>query len=206
MSDDLDFTRFERFDLLEFQCNAGWRPLLHDLLRKIDALLGPERTIEVRQIKEKFGELRIYWRGEISVAEQQHIQSLVDDAIRVSRRTCELCSKPAKVHPWNGGFWQANCVEHAREAVLERKRTPNGPGWLLATSRWQIVNPATGVPLSKKRLDELYGEARATLEANGKSILGDLEGWADIFGQRVRRQQAAKMADEFLIAWFVQAP
>jgi hypothetical protein len=198
-----DFTKFSRFELPPFECRSGWHALLHDLLSKIDALLGPTRTIAVDQIKEKFGALRFYWHGDVTDAERKQIEALVRLAARVSAETCEICSERAMIHPWNGGFWQSNCVTHAREAILERKKPPNGTGWWLATSKWRIVDPVSGKLLPPDRLDRFYGEARATLDAHRKQILGDEDKLTQLFGARVHIQQAANEASEFVAARFV---
>lgn len=203
MSDDLDLSRFDRFNLPDFQCDDGWRPLIHDLLTRIDALLGPERAIEVDQIKEKFGSLRFYWRGDVTDAERKQVQKFVDDASRASGRICELCGKPGLIHPWNGGLWQSNCGQHAREAVLQRKKPLNGAGWWLATAKWQIVDPTTGKALSPDRLSAHDSEARATLEAQSNDILLGEEKLTEIFGMRVHIQAAVTAAHEYLAARFV---
>lgn len=203
MSDDPDFSRFERFDLPDFQCNDGWRPLIHDLLTRIDALLGPERAIEVDQIKEKFGSLRFYWRGDVTDAERKSIRELIDAVSHASGKICELCGKPGMIHPWNGGLWQSNCVQHAREAVLARNKPINGAGWWLATAKWQIIDPTTGKALSSDRLSAYDSEARATLEAQSNDVLLGEERLTEIFGMRVHIQAAVTTAREYLAARFV---
>jgi hypothetical protein len=75
----------------------GWRPILTRLHEQVVALVPGYR---VAQVKEKFGELRVYLTldpdldGNISPHVNSHIYGLLDAAEDESRRTCEDCGNP----------------------------------------------------------------------------------------------------------------
>ena len=77
---------------LETECSdfpEGWIWIVDDLLHSIVATLTTEELIyfRVTQIKDKFGELRFYWRGKNSVV----VATLIKHAKARSRRTCMEC-------------------------------------------------------------------------------------------------------------------
>jgi hypothetical protein len=200
----VDFERFKRFNLPEIQARAGWHPLIFSLLENIDNLIGPKRAIAVDQIKEKFGSLRFYWRSDLPASDVDAIQKLIADAEHASTITCEICGKPGIIEAWNGGFYQANCVEHARVSFQSRRKGSAGSGWKLDMKAWKIIDPATGQNLPAARMSEMYGEARATLDAHRKKILGGVDGKnAEIFGAQMPPIEAAREANEFILARYV---
>lgn len=68
------------------EVHDGWYSLLHDMCEEIQAAGG---DIEVRQIKAKFGMLRVYYRTS---------NAKVDEIVRRyeerSQTVCELCGQP----------------------------------------------------------------------------------------------------------------
>lgn len=62
----------------------------------------------ITQIKEKFGGLRFYYDGG-----SEELEKLVDEAERLSYRTCEVCGEPGKER--GGGWIQTLCDKHAGE-------------------------------------------------------------------------------------------
>jgi hypothetical protein len=96
-----------------FSIGIGWFQLLRDLFAKINEYVVSERNngnvIEMRvaQIKEKFGELRVYVDGA-----DDHIAHLIREAEKVAYATCELCGKPA-THT-KKGWLQRLCDGHAK--------------------------------------------------------------------------------------------
>lgn len=97
-----------------FECNDGWLNILADLFKKIDTILvDKERKVfRVIQVKEKFGELRVYCNFC-----NDKIDELVDEATIESRRTCEVCgSKNAK--QYSDGWIVTLC----KKCAIKRKR------------------------------------------------------------------------------------
>lgn len=83
---------------LHFECGDGWADLLHRTLQKIeDALekMGKDYdSFHCAQIKEKFGELRIYlYTGTVKLYE------ICQTAMEESSRICEECGKPGTLRP-----------------------------------------------------------------------------------------------------------
>ena len=202
-----DFERFKRFNLPEIQARAGWHPLIHGLLEKIDNLIGPKRAIAVDQIKEKFGSLRFYWRSDLPASTVEAIKKLIAEAEHASTITCEICGKPGIIKAWDGSFYQCNCVEHARVAFQSRRKASAGSGWKIDMKAWKIIDSATGQEMPAERVSQMYGEARATLDAHRKKILGGVDGkTAEIFGVQMSPINAAREANEFLLVHYVCRP
>lgn len=79
----------EHDDELTWSIGEGWKPLVRDLLAK---LLELDPTIQILQVKEKFGGLRVYYvsnRDTYDAADE-----LVAEAEALAARTCENCGKP----------------------------------------------------------------------------------------------------------------
>lgn len=73
---------------MPWECGKGWWPLIDKVAAAIDSFNAahPESSIEVSQIKQKFGGLRIYHHNA-----PEDIRKLIDEAIEVSWHTCERC-------------------------------------------------------------------------------------------------------------------
>lgn len=84
-------------------CPQGWIPLLRRLCEQLE-----ERCPETRfvQIKEKFGELRVYTEGSDDEADR-----LIDAAESVSRTTCEVCGGLATQHVSPSGWISTLCED-----------------------------------------------------------------------------------------------
>ena len=77
-----------RCGYLEIQ--EGWYPLVDNLCSELTSLIEQGHPqIHAVQVKSKFGGLRFYTEGEPST-DQVH---LIDDAERISKRTCETCGE-----------------------------------------------------------------------------------------------------------------
>lgn len=79
-------------------------------------------SIRILQVKEKFGELRIYFNA---VGEEDsgkpplkgtysYVQGAADYACTRSLKTCQVCGKPGTLGEYNG-WLQVVCEEHAPE-------------------------------------------------------------------------------------------
>ena len=73
---------------MPWECGKGWWPLIDKVAAAIDSFNAahPESSIEVSQIKQKFGGLRIYHHNA-----PEDIRKLIDEAIEASWHTCERC-------------------------------------------------------------------------------------------------------------------
>lgn len=73
---------------IPWECGKGWWPLIDKVAAAIDSFNAahPESSIEVSQIKQKFGGLRIYHHNA-----PEDIRKLIDEAIEASWHTCERC-------------------------------------------------------------------------------------------------------------------
>jgi hypothetical protein len=100
----------------EPECDPGWHPMILEALAQIDAIVGGDADkFRVRQIKEKFGELRFYYSADDDVREK--IAAIVDAIERRSRSTCEICGVgDCSIRSYRG-YYKCVCVEHARELM-----------------------------------------------------------------------------------------
>jgi hypothetical protein len=124
------------------ECGEGWHPIIIEALQRIHALLSDEEAarFHINQIKQKWGELRIYWtlvRAEDEAEPQKltriretvvginlsqdwqdarraAIQAIVATARVKANSTCEQCGAPGVLHPV--GHVQVLCAEHIKPA------------------------------------------------------------------------------------------
>lgn len=79
----------------------GWHELVRAAFQACE-----DAKVEVSQVKEKFGGLRVYTGGAPG-----HIHDLMNDLEMKSLKTCEECGKRGK--PRAGGWIRTLCEEHA---------------------------------------------------------------------------------------------
>ena len=96
------------------ECGVGWYKLIDNTLMKIKKLYP---KIEIVQIKEKFGMLRVYTGG-IPYKVSRRIQTIIQKAEQTSGIICEQCGKPGKVCKING-WYSTLCERHEKQ-----KRAP----------------------------------------------------------------------------------
>lgn len=91
------------------ECGKGWEKLYLPLIERVQAEGG-----ELRQVKEKFGALRIYTAG-ISNELRDDISRAEHDSITV----CEMCGEPGVLGNY-GSFWiKTLCPTHQQERIVE---------------------------------------------------------------------------------------
>ena len=85
-----------------FECEEGWHPLIKDALAKIEAL--GIAGLEVHQVKEKFGGLRIYLSSY-----DERAEAIIRAAEQEAHETCEACGSKEKVKLRSGGWLRTLC-------------------------------------------------------------------------------------------------
>jgi hypothetical protein len=130
------------------ECGPGWIPIIIEALQRIHELLTEEEAerFHIRQIKQKWGELRIYWHLDAAEGEEEPqaltraretvvgvnlspdwqdarraaIQAIVEEARAKADVSCETCGKPGTLHPV--GHVQVLCPQHLRPVQVRDAR------------------------------------------------------------------------------------
>ena len=101
----------EPYELFGIECGKGWNKLIIPILDYIDLYnSGHDDKIEIQQIKEKFGGLRIY--TSFSTPE---LDQLINDAEEQSFKTCEYCGSKGNVSQTKTGWIKTLCSKCMRE-------------------------------------------------------------------------------------------
>lgn len=104
----------------------GWRELVEKAVERIaDAIEGKGlATVQIVQIKEKFGTLRLYWRSRsIDETTRFAINDIVGLAEARSACTCEICGAEGALYD-KGGWLATACDEHS-----QGQKVPVRPGF-----------------------------------------------------------------------------
>ena len=80
-----------KYDFLDcpLEIPEGWFDLVDEMLGEIQTLGLPKDQFGFLQIKEKYGQLRVYWYGD------ERIEEIVDKYEELSKDICCHCGKPA---------------------------------------------------------------------------------------------------------------
>jgi hypothetical protein len=109
-----------------FECGDGWFRVLQDFIVDMDTLLykhpnefnaWKESEGKVSQVKEKFGELRIYLRGDFGSLRGK-VLDLIDTARERSIETCEVCGEPGRTRGFQ--VLKTLCDDHAGDRAEGR--------------------------------------------------------------------------------------
>lgn len=91
----------------EAQVDQGWVPIVDEMLESLKDL-----PVEIIQIKEKFGQLRVYYN--INPVRTVYDVNAVAKAVEIAQyraaHTCELCGKPGKLT--NTNYMRVDCGNH----------------------------------------------------------------------------------------------
>ena len=97
---------------IPWECGKGWWPLIEKVAAAIDSFNAnhPESPVEVSQIKQKFGGLRIYHHNT-----PEDLRQLIDEAVAASWHTCEKCGSTTDVTTNLEGYRLTLCPECRKE-------------------------------------------------------------------------------------------
>lgn len=123
--------------------NAGWHGLVVEYLDRVEAHLRQTGWIGryyLRQVKEKFGGLRLYFRPKPTVSTDadgfplevedfdaappevyEPLGKIYDDISERSQHICEECGEPGELRKFDG--WYATCCDLHFESWKARKAT-----------------------------------------------------------------------------------
>ncbi len=97
---------------MPWECGKGWWPLIEKVAAAIDSFNAahPDSPVEVSQIKQKFGGLRIYCYNA-----PEDIRQLIDLAVNASWHTCEKCGSITGVTTNLEGYQLTLCPDCRKE-------------------------------------------------------------------------------------------
>ncbi len=75
----------------------GWRDLIERLCGRMEAALQPGETIRISQVVNKYGSLRVYWRGDVSTETVARLHEAVALAKARSACSCERCGEEGRL-------------------------------------------------------------------------------------------------------------
>lgn len=93
----------ERFT---FECADGWYDILEHFFKMLEV---QKLEVKMTQIKEKYGDLRIYTDGCKTTLEGNMVDQLINEAERASRNTCEICGNQGSIIN-RGGWYRCRCL------------------------------------------------------------------------------------------------
>lgn len=91
---------------VSFECWPGWADLLDATFAWLDEVASDSEWQPV-QIKEKFGSLRFYWRGDLPPLGAE----IIDAAEHLSGHICEVCGSRGTLQSQRG-WWSTRCPDH----------------------------------------------------------------------------------------------
>jgi hypothetical protein len=97
-----------------FRIGHGWDGLVAEMARRIESAMPEARCT---CIKEKFGELRVYWWAPPGV-DRDNVRAIVDEATNISRTICDVCGWPGRMVA-HDGWMRVRCPKH--EGTRDRR-------------------------------------------------------------------------------------
>ena len=100
----------------------GWRDLVETAIGRIATAVAaaPAGSLQIGQIKEKFGTLRLYLDTHKALPEAT--SAAIDEAISLAEArsacTCEQCGQPGRLYD-KGGYVFTACDQHAQGKAVE---------------------------------------------------------------------------------------
>lgn len=87
---------------IDYECGDGWRNLIDTA---IDQITSTDHRIQIDQVKEKFGTLRIYYHPHNDRAD-----AILKITEQIASETCEVCGASAARNQPVFGWWKTLCV------------------------------------------------------------------------------------------------
>lgn len=99
-----------------FRFDDGWYDIIHDMCSMLNTVvIEEELEFVIMQMKEKFGELRMYTIGGTDITEK-----IIDFTWERSRETCERCGSKGKVRK---AKWCLQCLcDNCLQDVMKEER------------------------------------------------------------------------------------
>ncbi|MBV6410683.1 MAG: hypothetical protein GAKPKEKM_01505 [Rhodocyclaceae bacterium] len=135
--------QFEDLPYYMVSIDPGWFEPIEAACRRIDALLTPKEKalFRWRQIKEKFGGLRMYWneggvyldfigpdslahivveplQPQLSARTRERIAKIVAQAAKQAARRCQVCGAPGQLRRRQNGWLVTACERHVEPPEL----------------------------------------------------------------------------------------
>lgn len=135
MRDNVDLKDFD-FWLTKVQCGVqidpGWEHILYDTLEKIQLFLKSKKLplshFRIDQVKEKFGQLNIYFsipvddEGVYLADIYDDIRNIISEGERQSKITCQECGEPGGPDKRSKTWMVTLCEKHSLESFERRKK------------------------------------------------------------------------------------
>lgn len=99
----------ELYSEMYSECDDGWYDIIYLVLGRIRSQNNKGADIKLIQIKEKFGEIRIY-TNTLPV----YLEGVMDFATFMSKRTCEVCGNKGEGRSLSG-WMKTLCEDHHNE-------------------------------------------------------------------------------------------
>lgn len=82
-------------DLHYIECGDGWKDLIIDLFSEIAPQISTKKeSIKILQIKEKYGQLRVYFSSD---KYNENINNIIYKYENLSKKICELCGDKSTI-------------------------------------------------------------------------------------------------------------
>jgi hypothetical protein len=105
----------------------GWMPFIETAIHKLEQLCKRKGQIKLCQVKEKFGELRLYTSIALSPSNprfnslHEKVREIEKEAEALSRITCEHCGSREHVSSKGRPYWIMTLCESC-DAVIQKER------------------------------------------------------------------------------------
>ena len=90
-----------------FECGDGWLQIVQEMLEDLEPLVKNRSDFSILQIKEKFGDLRVYVEGYLT----DEINNVFNLAELKASETCDICGEKA-VKDYDEGWITIRCDLH----------------------------------------------------------------------------------------------
>lgn len=111
-------------------CGDGWYNLIEAACRLIQhhvdrqtKLKKEASQVEFEQIKEKFGELRLYTNH----TNDEYVTGVLQMAELLSGVTCESCGSPGTVQTLPNGHWMTCYCNVCRQRIIDSRQNDSSP-------------------------------------------------------------------------------